>query len=116
MFRVTSETAAFRDAPSRAITDSDTQKNSEYTEGISKAYSLVDVDRFAIAAAQQKANAAASTTVVDAPKHEQLVKNSTGSKLFAFLAKNKPVPSSRVQGTKPVPSDAPSAPKRKLTM
>lgn len=107
MFEVTGETELFGSAPSRPIAFPDV--NNEYVNEVRSNYSLV--------AAPKKIEEEPQKAPEEKPKpkqREQLVKNSVGSKIFDFLAGNKPsgVRKPMAKTIEPKPSDA--GPKRKL--
>ena len=107
MFEVTGQTELFGNTPARPIAFQEV--NNEYVNHVRSNYVLM--------APAKKVEEEPQKAPEERPKpkpREQLVKNSVGSKIFDFLAGNKPsgVRRPMAKTNEPKPSDA--GPKRKL--
>ena len=114
MFVVTEETSLFGGEQQRCITDTDHMFGDDFRTQINRNYHLERVVPEPAAASTPEVNQSVPQFKKE-PKHQALIKNSTGSKIFEFLAKNKPSATNR----KPMPvisakSEEPAAPRRKL--
>ena len=109
MFEVTPETELFGSAPVATIGSE--QVNKEFVDGVRSKYVLVRKE-------VKEEEKPVEMKVDQKPmrqEREQLVKNSVGSKIFDFLAGNKPTGLRKPvpKTNEPKPSDS-TAPKRKL--
>lgn len=114
MFVVTEETSLFGSEQQRYITDTNNMFGDDFKEEINGTYHLERVVPEPPAAPAPEA-AQSAPEVKKEHKHQALIKNSTGSKIFEFLAKNKPSPvNRRPMPAAPVKIEEPVAPRRKL--
>lgn len=114
MFVVTDETSLFESEQQRVITDANDMFDVEFKDEIAGKYQLTKV-------IQEPPKVEPETKKVvreqkREPKHQALIKNSTGSKIFEFLEMNKPSAGSRkpVAAPKKEEEEEPVRQRRKL--